>query len=176
MKKHLSLLFLISLLVNCADPEPGVPDEWLPSDYEHRISPVGNYELYRITRSWRIITETSNDHHSDEPTMNCDYFSSIEFKEDGTFEYIDYNYDNNTSYTEDCSNYEIVTGNYIDVLHTTHLFSGELNFNDTFRGSNTYEGFYVSYDAGYDAPNMKIEFKIDLQDITYTYHLYYRKI
>ena len=42
--------------------------------------------------------------------------------------------------------------------------------------ANVNVSFYVSYDDGYDAPNMKIEFKIDLQDITYTYHLYYRKI
>ena len=160
-----TLLFSV-IALSCADPEPGVPDL-----SPVHIDPTGNYELFKILRTWRVITPSSNTYHYDEPTTDCDLFSTLEFKSDNTFKFIDYNYNNDN----DCSDYEIITGNYVDTA-ITNPFSGELTFESTFRGNITYDGRYGSGSEGLNGLNMLIQFEIVLEDQTYTYNFYYRKI
>ncbi|SDI01767.1 hypothetical protein [Winogradskyella thalassocola] len=126
---------------------------------------VGDYELVTLNTSW-----TNGTGHPVGIT-GCDLLCTLKFKSNETFEFTDYNYNSDN----DCTDFEIITGNWIETRYSAAGFGGELNFNGTFRGFNIYDATYSSEGSVSNGPNIGIRFKTVVEGQEYWYMiLFYR--
>ena len=130
MKNQIKLTILLLLLTfgNGCDKKDGT--EPAPSAQ----SPVGEWINTRVERGLVGITGVSN------ITEDCDLLSTIKFNSNNTIEFINYN----TNSSNDCSDSETITGQWISDGLISGGFEGELIFDSTFQGNIITNGGYSS--------------------------------
>ena len=132
-------------------------------------SPVGEYKLLRIEKSWMIDDES----HIEYVHNGCDRLSTIKFKSNNTIEFVNYNYDND----EDCSDFETVSGSWIKTGSTSGGFYGDFSIDGTFSGDTIYNGNYD--DGNHNGPNgigMIIVFNTVVEGVTIYYSVHFQNI
>lgn len=132
-------------------------------------SPVGEYKLLRIEKSWTI----DDTNHYEYVHQGCDLLSTIKFKSNNTIEFVNYNYDND----EDCSDFEIVSGNWIKTGSTSGGFYGDFSFDGTFSGDTIFNGLYDDgNDNGPNGIGMILRFNTIVDGVTIQYSIHFQSI
>lgn len=164
LKNILCILFFGIIILSCSDPEDSFPDKYLP------LSPVGEYQVYLVDKSWKIIAPGVDSSDFRTLTTKCDLFSTIKMNTNNTIEFMDYNYNND----DNCSDFEKITGTWVKTGSTSGGFYGAMNLDKAFRGHNTAEGRYSS--EGLGGKRMSIWFTLVEGGQKYSYTIWFKKI
>ena len=134
LRKICFTLFIGTTLLNCGggNGENGA---------DPAGSPVGEYQTSLIIKSW---TDASGENHNEITTNDCDLLSTVKFNSNNTLQYINYNIGND----DDCSNSEIISGNWIKTASVSGGFYGDFNFSNSFNGEIVNSGRYKDHESG----------------------------
>ncbi|GGW71148.1 hypothetical protein DFQ11_10727 [Winogradskyella epiphytica] len=164
LKSFIYILIFGVITCSCSKPKDVYHPGQGPSTAD------GNYELVKINKSWTVVTPTSHIPHVENLTTGCALLSTLKFKSNKTFEFTDYNNDN------DCTDFEIISGNWIETRNSPAGFGGELNFNSKFRGFNTYDVTYSSEGNISNGRNVSLRIKTVVEGQEYWYNLLFYRV